>query len=603
MNWLSRLARGRARTRTRPWLEALEDRTLLATRMIVPLSQPADMVNTFHDLTTAVNAASTVAGDNIQVEPGSTPGGATVNKALVLQGDPKNGPPSLPAAGPLVLASTGITLRNLNLGTVTINNGVTGATIQNNLLISINQIFGRLVNGSDTITGNTIAGPVVLGNNSVNPAALADQVLDNNFRSGATGTLLRIDHENGPQVRGNTFADLVPGVTAAIQVEDSLGAGISNDTISLTGPASTGILIQNPASATSAIVTDNRIDTNLQGTGIATVKTATSSLIVSAANNDLVRNLVGLRVTGDGTANADAFGTIDAGGGALGSQGGNDFHLYTGAGGHFAIVAANAVATPAFVTARGDIFSTGTPATVVQAGAGTVDVGAPLSPQAAFADRLFDVFTHRSATPGSELNFWADMAARHGTRQTARRFLRTNEPLRNLVDLVFLKVLGRRADPASAEHWTGRLLKGVPLEKVMASLLASPDFLQRARTLVPAATDDNSTYIEGLYIVLLGFVPSSGEVSTWTARLPRVGKMKMALNFLSFPFFRQRFASALYITDLTLSPTAFVTGLPNLLHRATPPSSSELAPLIVPHNDLLTILAEVAGSNEFFTNG
>src|SRR5262249_37901390 len=147
----------------RPTLEPLEDRTLLATRLIVPLSQAVDMVNTFHDLNSAITAAATVAGDIIQVEPGSTPGGAMVTKALTIRGDLNNGPASLPAVGALTLAVSNTTVQNLNVASITINNGVTNAQILNNTVGDIMQTFGAQVNGGDVLFGNTITGTVRLG--------------------------------------------------------------------------------------------------------------------------------------------------------------------------------------------------------------------------------------------------------------------------------------------------------------------------------------------------------------------------------------------------------------------------------------------------------
>src|SRR5262249_46852931 len=106
---------GRNVRRCRPHVEPLEERTLLATRLVVPLGQPADNVTPFPNLATAIGVGTTVNGDVIQVEPGSVPGGATVNKVLTLQGDPHSGPPSLPQVGPLTLAVAGVILQNLNL--------------------------------------------------------------------------------------------------------------------------------------------------------------------------------------------------------------------------------------------------------------------------------------------------------------------------------------------------------------------------------------------------------------------------------------------------------------------------------------------------------
>jgi hypothetical protein len=571
---------------------------------VVPLSQPADMVNTFHDLNTAVTQTTTVPGDTIQVEPGSTPGGAVVTKQLTIQGDPNAGPPSLPAVGPLTLMVSNMVVRNLNVSALTLANGATGASIRGSTVGTIAQLFGPQVNGGNVIAGDLITGTVTLGNSAGNPAALADQVLNNGFTNSSSATLLLIGNESGPLVQGNSFTDLAGG-TRAVEVDDSLGALVSNNVITLAGTGSTGVAVGNPHAAASVTVIDNRIDTALQGVGIATTKTRGTPLLAGIANNNLVRNLVGLQVTGDGTTNADALGTIDAGGGALQSQGGNDFHGYTGAGGHFAIATANGMATAGVVGARGNIFSTANPAAVVQPGVGTIDVGAPLTPQAAFVDRLFDDFFQRSANPatGGELDFWANLASARGARRTALFLLRQPEELRRLVDVLFLKLLGRPADPASETFWMRSLRRGNSLEAVLSAFLASGEFRQRAATLAPVRADANRNYITALYIVLLGRVPTSQEVSGRLPRLAALGARGLAQAFTRSTEFRKLFTAALYGGNAPLPPTAFVTGLPNLLNRPSPPADSQLTHRAHSSQQLLDILTNIAGSAEFFSNG
>jgi hypothetical protein len=597
-------ARGRTDPHARPRLEPLEDRTLLATRLIVPLAQAVDMVNTFHDLNSAVMATTTVAGDIIQVEPGSAPGGAPVTKALTIRGDQNNGPASLPAVGALTLAVSNTTVQNLNVASITINNGVTGAQIRDNTVGNITQAFGAQVNGGDVLSGNTITGTVRLGSNAANPPGFGDQVINNAFTHSTAGTLLGIDRENVPLIQGNSFTDLANGTTG-LRVADSLGAVVSGNTFTLSGATSTGILVRNRDSAASATVTDNRIDTAGLGTGIATMKFSGSSLLVNVANNDLVRDLVGLRVTGDGSTNADALGTIDAGLGVLGSLGGNDFHGYTGAGGHFAVVTANTMPTTSVVSARGNIVSTGTPGSVVQAGAGMVDVGAPLSAEAGYADRLFDNFVGRSGNPApnGELSFWANLTAARGAKKVAPQFLSQPQAVRHLVDILYLKLMGRVADPGGEAFWVNKLLHGQSLENAIAAFLASPEFGLRANRLVPVSADADTNYVTALYIVVLGRVPSSSEVGIWLAKLPKLGRRGLAQKFTTFQEFRQLFTRALYAGPGTLPATAFVTGLPNLLHRPVTPSAAELAVWAGSKKDLLGILTGLAGSPEFFSNG
>src|SRR5262249_39864839 len=150
----------------------------------------------------------------------------------------------------------------------------------------------------------------------------------------------------------------------------------------------------------------------------ATVKAAANTLSVFLSDNDLVSNQVGLRVAGDGTAAATAFGTIDAGGGALGSLGGNDFHTLNGVAGRFSIVATNAVASSATVSAQFNVF-TGNPPSTVSAAGGAINLGQAQDANTAFAGIVYDDFFARSGnpTPGSELSFWAGRVNAIGQRK------------------------------------------------------------------------------------------------------------------------------------------------------------------------------------------
>ena len=606
MSFLPRLRPGREAARrrpvtARPGVEPLEDRTLPAVRMVVPLSQPADNVNTFHDLTTAINAPSTVARDVIQIEPGSSPGSAVVNKALLIQDDLAFGPAVSPQVGSLTLATSGSVLLNLNVGAVTINNGVTGEAILKSRVGSITQNVGPLTNGFNFIALNTITGPVVLGSAAGSPVASGDQVLSNAFVSGKSGILLDVASDNNALIRDNSFQGAAAGVTG-VEVDDSTGVVLLNNRVLAPGSGSVGLLIDNPTRATSVVARDNRLDTGGQGTGIATVKTAGTTLTVNLANNDLVRDLVGLRVTGDGTVNADALGTIDAGGGPLGSAGGNDFHLYFG-GSHLAIVTANALPTTDTVSARFNIFST-TPGSVVMAGAGSIDVSSPLSQAEAFVDRLYDNFLGRSASPGpgGELAFWAGQLSVLGPRQVAHQILFSPEGLAHTADRLLAGVLGRLSNPVD-DASAGQLLGRLGVERFLTFLLTSPEFQARANTLaaLPGSADQN--FVEGLFVVLFGRNASPADLTTWVSKLQSVGRNGLVSRFVTFPEFRFRVINQLYFADVNLPPTALASYFPNLLHRSAPPPASDVLALAQSRVSLSNILELFVSAPEFMIDG
>src|SRR5262249_15545769 len=113
----------------RPQLEALEARTLLNNRFVVPVGAPVDNTVTFASLQTALTTGDHSAGDIIHIEPGAT--ACTVTAAhlaaavanLTIQGDPNAALAAVPmftvgdgaTIGP---AQSGFTLRNVNVGLV-----------------------------------------------------------------------------------------------------------------------------------------------------------------------------------------------------------------------------------------------------------------------------------------------------------------------------------------------------------------------------------------------------------------------------------------------------------------------------------------------------
>src|SRR4051794_3562099 len=114
-----------SRPRACPRLEPLEDRTLPATRVVVPLGVTPNNTTTFVTVHDAfqLNQSGLAAGDVIQIEPGSIPGAlfdSTIRNLpnLTLQGDPAftaaDMPPILFRSNVTVTpARLNFTLRNL----------------------------------------------------------------------------------------------------------------------------------------------------------------------------------------------------------------------------------------------------------------------------------------------------------------------------------------------------------------------------------------------------------------------------------------------------------------------------------------------------------
>jgi hypothetical protein len=212
----------------------------------------------------------------------------------------------------------------------------------------------------DTFGAATINGDVTLQG--------GDQITNNQF-NGPGG--LYILNNNGAQVVNNTFnvAKDPQAHFEAITVINSQNVAILNNTISVTNGdnLTTGIFLwteMDHDGSTSADVEGNTIDTAGAGRGLAISRFA-KPIDAKVQGNYLQNNAIGVTIYGDGTA----VGTIDLGGGALGSQGNNHFESFSAAGtqaGKFAI-SLHKTSAAATVFAHGNLWGT-TPALVVRDG-------------------------------------------------------------------------------------------------------------------------------------------------------------------------------------------------------------------------------------------
>jgi parallel beta-helix repeat protein len=605
MNWLHSL-------RVRRWtphhrrpslrLERLERRDVpSATLFVVPLSAPTDGTH-FHDLGTALGAAAT--NDTIQIEPNSAPGGATVSTLVTIQGDPASTPGSLPQLGDLTIAVSDGTLTNLNLHNVIINGGVNHTTISSSLAALVAGLGGS-GNGFLTLKNNVFTDAVsLIGNTS----GATNDLIENNVFARQTqfgfAETLGLAEANGTVIEGNTMTETgFNGITVA----GSTGVIIRNNTIRVgNGAAGNGIYVIADVTgvSTSVTITDNVIK-NPTGNGILIIKGFTGGpLSVFLSGNDLVNNLVGVNMQGDGTS----VGTIDLGGGSLGSAGNNDFHLFDGKSGHFAIVTSGASGDT--IQAQNNLF-TGTPSAAINAPGETVNATSRTA-NTAFIQRLFEVYLHRAAG-GSDLNTWLPMMA-NGRQAVINGISHSQEAETVLVDGLYQRLLGRTAiGDSGAAGWIQALQSGMTEEQVVTSIVSSTEFYYRGNALVNSGTPDQR-YVVALYRLVLGRQtdPPASEIAGWVSALPSMGRAGLAQALLGTAEFRQRVVTALYFADPTLIstgaypsiPVQWVGGtLPDLLHRSTAPAMSAVNGWVNSGLDVLSIEAALAASDEFFSNG
>jgi parallel beta-helix repeat protein len=309
-------------------LERLEDRLVPSTtEYVVPGVYGG---NVYGDFGSAYNAAQP--GDTIQLEPGATIPGGTINMPLTIQGDPNYYANNYTVTGNVEVApgGSGTTFSNLDFSQSTLRID----TYTNNVGVEYS-LVGQLNSYGDNavIYGNTIQGGLtflsIVGYGGYN------NVSGNTFVGNGAGLVMA--HGANDAVYNNTFQ--VSSYTA-IGLFDEQGAVVGYNQIYNTGvPDAYGILVENAQSgqSTNVQIVGNLIQTGNQGVALATINaTRSTSMFVTAQGNYFDGNAVGVLVDGDGKTSAN----INLGG-EYGIPGGNDFSDYQGGDGRLAIAVVN----------------------------------------------------------------------------------------------------------------------------------------------------------------------------------------------------------------------------------------------------------------------
>jgi hypothetical protein len=641
-------------------VEALEGRRLLSTLQVMPLTFPPDGLH-YHTLQAALTAAS--AGDTIQIEPNAdagfftsstlvnattagdrsiltpdyidpgevvtlgtdrvlvdsatpaaggnfrltlhTPLAAThaagdavtnahaigITKAVTIQGDIG----ALESVAPALEVESGtnnVTIQNLVLNGVVLDTGSFHTQLLDCQIAAVSETGTGAGNGSNLINGNTIGGPVSLTGNDAGTAT-GDVITNNQFTG--PGAILNLTHDDSAFVQGNNFLGDAPKLEAAITVTSSQNASVLNNKIDLTGEFLLGIRVQDSASAAATVaVKSNSVTTSGLGVGLDFV-TGNPASAVAAQGNDLRGNFIGVLAFGNGTQ----AGTIDLGGGRLGSLGGNDFKGFAPsatANGGFAVYFAGAPSNA--LTARDNIWSVMDPSTVVKDGSrniqvgggadgtGSIDLGAhQLTVNEQYVQTLYNEFLGRTGTL-TELDGWANLGAT-GFAAVANGILRAPESLRHIVDGFYLKFLNRAADAGGEAGWVHFLQTGGTEEQVISGFLSSPEYFNHAYAL-DSLTSPETSFVQSLYVQLLGRPGSATEVDGWLTGMVTSGRSGVINGILGSMEYRNNEVSY----DFT-----------HLLHRTALPAQSLITAFANQGMDRLALDILFAGTSEFVANG
>jgi hypothetical protein len=552
-------------------METLEERTLLTTVFVVPLTVATDSTHV-HSLNNAINAA--LAGDVIQTEPGSVPEASSevpnVKTAITIQGDPAT-PANIDPSTDLKILANNVTLVNLNLGTVTINAGFHGLNVHDCLIRNLTETSATTGNGSNNIVRNQFSNSLgLLGN--TDGSVSNDVVADNHFVTTAD-TAFFINGVNAADIHGNT---LDSNGFNGIEVTNGTNINIHNNTIRLEGNGEAiGVTVTGVATA-SVTIRNNVLATFSKGTGLdfSSVDAGMSdSITATVEGNDFHGNATGIVI--ETPSGVTAALDLDFGGGGR-SLGGNNFRSFTGLA-NSSLAIKDIAPSSGTIHAQSNLFASGlTPANVVEdshnGGSGTIDTTNALDANHAYIQTLYEQFLGRAGA-ASELNFWVGRLAVIGRSGVANGIARSQEAFSDIVESFYVHFLHRASDAGGKASFVGALLNGNTIEAVVDTFLGSPEYAARI----------NIDFTQSLYIELLRRTGSIPELNNFNAAHP--DRITEANIFLQSPEYR-----GIIVKDYYL----------NLLHRT--PSNAEVAFWVNSGLDLYSIEIQFITSDEFVAN-
>jgi hypothetical protein len=229
------------------------------------------------------------------------------------------------------------------------------------------------------------------------------------------------------------------------------------------------------------------------------------------------------------------------------------------------------------------------------------DIGAfetqDLTGNAAFVAALYRDLLHRSAdvTSASDAGFW--VTALNGGTMTGQAVVnsiaRSTEALNIVVNGLYSKLLGRASDAAGLAFFVNLLQQGDTVEQVIIMMVTSTEYQD-----TNGSTD--TAYVQSLFTHLLGRTGSSADVAFWAGLVPAIGRAGVANGILTSSEYRMNEVQQLY-GALPPPVTSLASTFPNLLHRTTPPSASDISFWLNSGQDILTMQVAFASTPEYFS--
>jgi hypothetical protein len=178
------------------------------------------------------------------------------------------------------------------------------------------------------------------------------------------------------------------------------------------------------------------------------------------------------------------------------------------------------------------------------------------------------------------------LAQANGRFLVANGIERSPEAHERQVVGLYQTYLGRTPAGGEESIWVNALAAGSTLEAVQAGILSSGEYFNRTPAIAGVGgPPSNTTFIEALYIQLLGRTPGQQELNHWLGILPNAGRLAVAGAFLVSAEYRGDVITGYYV---------------NVLKRPTLPSAGEVAGWVNSGLDLISILIRFEASPEYF---
>ncbi len=615
----------RSSNRLRPEFECLEERTLLTVRSVIPLETPSNNTSTFHSLALALIANTTVAGDIVQIEPGSSPGPVFDSQLprvpnFTIRGNPLFSATELPtisirSAVTIIANQAGFSLQNIGVvnfaGTFTFQ---ANGSFRN--VLFENQFGGVAIHLEATSAASIVNSKIIsfAGGNTAQPilqvttAASANNLIQGNFISNEpSNTQVPVISYTGANAITDKVEHNIMFGNGAIGIAVLAGVdGLTIQDSELTTPNGGGIVVS--AGAKNITIRRNSIDSKggTTGSGVRVdLANATSTSFTIVNNNFTAGTGRGIAVIGTaGTVSGliegnEFFGSqigvfidfnasgVDLGGGARASKGGNNFRGFTVAASATsgAIVTGPTVSSAAY-TAQGNLFGVANSETAIfdkndDITRSDIVATSILSGNAAFVQALYIKFLQRAGDLANSNDAGAWVAALNGgasTTAVANSIVRSGEAFGLVVDDLYRTFLRRAADSGGRSFFVGQLSAGVTVESVERIFLSSGEYLNLHLS--------DASYVQSLFLNLLGRLPANSEVSGFLPTPTGNNRDAIANVFLNAAEFRNREVSKLYN---------------DILHRTA--SGGEVSSIAGTGLDIESIRVLFAASGEFFAAG